>query len=53
MNVTEGAFGTMTRVMKELAARHCQGRMLSLLEGGYDREGLTSSVAEHVAALME
>ena len=33
------------------AGEICEGRVLSLLEGGYDMEGLAASVAEHVAAL--
>lgn len=52
MKVTEGAFGEMTRRMIESAGRHGHGRILSLLEGGYDPEGLASSVAEHVEALI-
>lgn len=52
MKVTEGAFGEMTRRMIESAERHAGGRILSLLEGGYDPEGLASSVAEHVEALI-
>jgi acetoin utilization deacetylase AcuC-like enzyme len=51
MNVTEEAFGEMTRLVMEASRRHCQGRLLSLLEGGYDPEGLAASVAEHVAAM--
>jgi acetoin utilization deacetylase AcuC-like enzyme len=51
MNVTEKAYGDMTRRMVEAANRHAKGRVLSLLEGGYDREGLSASVAEHVLAL--
>ncbi len=51
MNVTEQAYGEITRRMVEAANRHSQGRVLSLLEGGYDLEGLASSVAEHVNAL--
>lgn len=51
MNVTEQAYGEMTRRMTEAARRHCRGRVLSLLEGGYDPEGLSASVAEHVLAL--
>jgi acetoin utilization deacetylase AcuC-like enzyme len=41
----------MTRRIVEAASRHGRGKVLSLLEGGYDREGLAASVAEHVAAL--
>lgn len=52
MNLTERAFGEMTRRMTEAADRHCHGRLLSLLEGGYDPEGLAASVAEHVEALI-
>ncbi|MHB0968882.1 MAG: histone deacetylase family protein [Thermoanaerobaculia bacterium] len=52
MRVTAEAFGTMTRRVVEAASRHTEGRVLSLLEGGYDREGLASSVAEHVAAMV-
>jgi acetoin utilization deacetylase AcuC-like enzyme len=53
MNVTEHAYGEITRRIVEAAERHCDGRVLSLLEGGYDMEGLASSVAEHVVALAE
>jgi acetoin utilization deacetylase AcuC-like enzyme len=51
MNVTEQAYGELTRRIVESAERWCGGRVLSLLEGGYDREGLAASVAEHVMAL--
>jgi acetoin utilization deacetylase AcuC-like enzyme len=51
MRVTEQAFGEMTRRMSELADRFCGGRMLSLLEGGYDMEGLAAGVAEHLLAM--
>lgn len=46
-------FGWATRRVMEIAAKICGGRVVSLLEGGYDLEGLSSSVAAHVAALME
>ena len=51
MKVTEQAYGEITRRIVETAERHCQGRVLSLLEGGYDMEGLAASVAEHAAAM--
>ena len=51
MRVTEQAYGEITRRIGEAAQRHAGGRMLSLLEGGYDMEGLAASVAEHVVAL--
>ena len=51
MNVTEQAYGTLTSRIIECADRVCDGRVLSLLEGGYDMEGLAASVAEHVGAM--
>jgi acetoin utilization deacetylase AcuC-like enzyme len=51
MRVTEEAYGEITRRVVEAAERHGGGRILSLLEGGYDPEGLTASVAQHVLAL--
>jgi acetoin utilization deacetylase AcuC-like enzyme len=53
MRVTEEAYGQLTRRIVEAADRHCDGRVLSLLEGGYDMEGLAASTAEHVLALGE
>jgi acetoin utilization deacetylase AcuC-like enzyme len=51
MRVTEQAYGEITKRIVEAAERHSDGRVLSLLEGGYDMEGLAASVAEHVHAL--
>ncbi|MGZ8851734.1 MAG: histone deacetylase family protein [Thermoanaerobaculia bacterium] len=51
MHVTEKAYGEMTARIVEAAKKHTEGRVLSLLEGGYDMEGLAASVAEHVIAL--
>ncbi|HEX6178537.1 MAG TPA: histone deacetylase, partial [Thermoanaerobaculia bacterium] len=51
MEVTEGAYGEITQRIVECAEKWCEGRVVSLLEGGYDLEGLASSVAEHVNAL--
>lgn len=51
MRLTEHAYGEITRRVVEAAGRHCGGRVLSLLEGGYDMEGLAASVAEHTTAL--
>src|SRR5207245_3815517 len=51
MRVSEQAFGEITRRIVEAASRHSGGRVLSLLEGGYEMEGLAASVAEHVVAL--
>ena len=36
----------------DVADDRAEGRVVSLLEGGYDLEGLSRSVAAHVTALM-
>ena len=51
MDVTEQAYGELTRRIVECAERWCDGRVLSMLDGGYDMEVLAASVAEHVSAL--
>jgi acetoin utilization deacetylase AcuC-like enzyme len=51
MLLTTSAFGTMTQMLKKSAEKHCKGRIVSLLEGGYDITALAESVEAHVAAL--
>ncbi len=46
--VSSGAFGRMTELLLPLAG----GRMVALLEGGYDLTGLAESVEAHVGALL-
>ena len=45
-------FTWVTERLLEVAQRRCDGRVVSMLEGGYDRQGLSEGVAAHVAALM-
>jgi acetoin utilization deacetylase AcuC-like enzyme len=45
-------FGWVTRKLMDVADAHSGGRVVSVLEGGYDLTGLQQSVAAHVAALM-
>jgi acetoin utilization deacetylase AcuC-like enzyme len=45
-------FGWATRKLMDLAERCADGRIVSVLEGGYSLEGLGKSVAAHVDALM-
>jgi acetoin utilization deacetylase AcuC-like enzyme len=53
MRVTTEGFAEMTRIVKRIAEEHCQGRLVSVLEGGYDLDGLAASVAAHLRILME
>lgn len=45
-------FGWATERLMDVAERHCHGRLVSVLEGGYDLDALMESAAAHVAALM-
>ena len=45
-------FAWVTERLTEAAGRHCAGRLISALEGGYDLRALGESAAVHVAALM-
>jgi acetoin utilization deacetylase AcuC-like enzyme len=51
MVLTTSAFRTMTLLLKASAEKHCGGKIVSMLEGGYDLHALAESVEEHVAAL--
>jgi acetoin utilization deacetylase AcuC-like enzyme len=52
LNFSEADFGWATRKIMEVADASAEGRVVSVLEGGYDLEGLARSVAAHVTALM-
>ncbi len=52
LNLTETDFAWATMRLMDLADRHCGRRIVSLLEGGYDLEGLAKSTAAHIDALM-
>jgi acetoin utilization deacetylase AcuC-like enzyme len=45
-------FAWATGQLMDIAGKRCNGRIVSLLEGGYDLRGLSESAAAHVAALM-
>jgi acetoin utilization deacetylase AcuC-like enzyme len=45
--LTDGDFSELTTVMLEIADKHAGGRLISVLEGGYNLDGLTSAVSAH------
>ena len=53
LNLVEGDFMWITRRLMEVAQKHCCGRIVSVLEGGYHLQSLALSAAAHVKALME
>jgi acetoin utilization deacetylase AcuC-like enzyme len=52
LNFLEPDYTWVTQKLMEVADHRAKGRVVSLLEGGYDLEGLSRSVAAHVTALM-
>ena len=52
INLEEADFAWATQKLMEVADRYAGGRVVSLLEGGYDLQALGNSVAAHVTALM-
>ena len=52
LGLVEADYQWVTRELVKLAQRHCAGRVVSSLEGGYHLPSLARSVAAHVSALM-
>src|SRR5260370_5160877 len=52
LNLRAEDFGWVTRKLMDVADASAGGRIVSVLEGGYDLQGLQESVAAHVTALM-
>lgn len=52
LELTEEDFSWATLKLMDVADRFCAGRVVSVLEGGYDLQGLAGSVGVHVHALM-
>ena len=52
LNLKAEDFGWVTQQLLDVAETTAGGRLVSVLEGGYDLQGLQESVAAHVTALM-
>ncbi|RPJ03741.1 MAG: histone deacetylase [Spirochaetaceae bacterium] len=50
--VTDSGFAELTKFMMGLADIYCEGRIVSVLEGGYNPAGLAQAVCAHLRALM-
>jgi len=51
--LTDADFADLTRVMLGIANESAGGRLVSVMEGGYNLTGLASAARSHVQALME
>ena len=50
--LTDQDFADLTGIVRSIAERTAQGRVVSLLEGGYNLTGLASAATSHVRALL-
>ena len=47
------SYEVITSYLVQAAERHCNGRIVSVLEGGYDLPTLGPAVAAHIRAMLE
>lgn len=52
-HVTEEGYGALTERVLSIAESYADKRLISVLEGGYDLEGLSSSVESHLRILLD
>jgi acetoin utilization deacetylase AcuC-like enzyme len=52
LNLLEDDYAWVTKKLMDVAEKHTGGRLVSVLEGGYDLEGLARSASAHVMTLM-
>lgn len=50
--LTDNDFRALTGLITDLSAKHCNGRLVSVLEGGYNLEGLALATEAHVRGLL-
>ncbi len=53
MKVTTSGFAKLSRIVNDIADKCCHGRLVSVLEGGYNLSALAMSVEAHIRTLME
>ncbi|HTY38575.1 MAG TPA: histone deacetylase [Bacteroidota bacterium] len=51
IKLTDSSFGVMTELLKEFGEKYCGGRIISVLEGGYNLQALPRSVESHLRAM--
>jgi acetoin utilization deacetylase AcuC-like enzyme len=53
MNVTTAGFAHLTDLVLRMADEWCEGRLVSVLEGGYALDALCQSVLAHLEVLTD
>jgi acetoin utilization deacetylase AcuC-like enzyme len=53
INLTDDSFRIMTEMVSDIAEKYSNGRIISVLEGGYNLNSLSNSVEKHLNVLMK
>ena len=53
MQLTSNDFYEITKRTLDYTKNQCEGRVVAILEGGYDLNALADSTEQHVKALLE
>ena len=53
IQITESGYVQMTEIITKMAWKYCDGKILSVLEGGYNLNALASSVEAHLDVLLK
>jgi acetoin utilization deacetylase AcuC-like enzyme len=53
LNLSAGGFKRFTQVVLKVAEECCEGRVVSVLEGGYNLKAFSESISSHLSALIE
>jgi acetoin utilization deacetylase AcuC-like enzyme len=51
INLADDSFGRMTEMLLDIGAKYCNGRIVSVLEGGYNLKALARSVESHLKSM--
>ena len=50
-NISDDGFQKLTTIVLKIAEKHCDGRLLSILEGGYNTKGTAMAATTHIKTL--
>jgi acetoin utilization deacetylase AcuC-like enzyme len=50
--ITDAGFAELTKLVMSIAEDHCNSRIVSILEGGYNTKGLALAVESHIETLL-
>ena len=53
VKLTENSYGLLSKIVLDIANEHCQGRLVSILEGGYNFNATARSTSTHIQTLLE